>query len=234
MNVSCEWLSRLSFGTSVVALAAAAYTGCQETGLGKEPAGLAPAETPKQAVVGGISPDKLPQLPPEAAPTEAPLKVAEKPAPKADAAESKAAGSKAPAQPAVAVPPAPLEVQRLVVTSGVENREPTPLTALVAGAQPVYAFVELANPADIEREIVLTFEHDSGKTVGFIELKVPAGATRWRTWGKTSQIKAPGHWTAVVSAKGGEELRRGAFDVEAQALEPESAATAEPAVSPES
>ncbi|MBX3181441.1 MAG: DUF2914 domain-containing protein [Polyangiaceae bacterium] len=104
-----------------------------------------------------------------------------------------------------------LKVKRLVVTTAIEEREPRPVTEFKAGTDLVYAFVELANEGD-EQGIVITFER-VGKQVGYVELGVPAKQTRWRTWGRTRNIKQAGDWEAVVRTKGGDELARTRFQV---------------------
>jgi hypothetical protein len=104
-----------------------------------------------------------------------------------------------------------LRVKRLVVTRGVEAREPLATESLLVGV-PVFAFVELQNESDAEAGIVITFERAT-RSVGHIELSVPADTPRWRTWGKTQNIDEPGKWVAVVRAKAGHELARQSFEV---------------------
>jgi hypothetical protein len=106
---------------------------------------------------------------------------------------------------------ADIKVKRLVVTRGVEDREPLPTESLTVGA-PVFAFLELENEGDARGGIVITFEHDR-ESVGHVELSVPADAPRWRTWGRTAMIRSAGEWTAVVKTAEGRELARQAFEV---------------------
>lgn len=106
-----------------------------------------------------------------------------------------------------------LKVRRLVVTTGISGREPVEVSSFSASAEPVFAFVELANFAEDEQGILVTFEHETGKRVGFIELTVPGNKRRWRTWGRTARITAAGDWTAVVSDQSGRELSRQSFSV---------------------
>lgn len=103
-------------------------------------------------------------------------------------------------------------VKRLVIASGVVEREPLALVDAQVD-EPVVAFVELSNKSEQERTIVVTFEHESGKEVGFIELTVPGESPRYRTWGRTRNIKEPGKWDVVVVGKGGQELARESFSV---------------------
>jgi hypothetical protein len=104
------------------------------------------------------------------------------------------------------------EVKRLVIARGVTDREPTPL---VDGHtdEPVTAFLELANETEADTNVLITFEHESGRKVGFIELSVPGSHSRYRTWGRTKHIKTPGTWTAIVSSENGKELAREEFAI---------------------
>jgi hypothetical protein len=107
-----------------------------------------------------------------------------------------------------------LRVKRLIVTHAVEDREPAPVTTLVAGQGKVLAFVELSSRSDADGRIIVSFEHQAGTKVGLVELKVPANSPRWRTWAQTKLIKQPGHWEAVVRTPDGTELSRTGFEVE--------------------
>lgn len=104
------------------------------------------------------------------------------------------------------------EVKRLVVASDVEQREPV---ALQDGKidEPVVAFVEMSNSSTSEVKVVITFEHEGGERVGFIELSVPGRSARYRTWGRTRNIRTPGEWTAIIATATGEELARQTFSV---------------------
>ena len=108
------------------------------------------------------------------------------------------------------------QLKRLVVTTGVEKREPLKVNALLADEKPIYAFMELANESAEDQYVVVTFEReDDLEVVGHIQLKVPAGQPRWRTWGRTRMIKDAGPWVAVVRTPDGHELAREPFDVSA-------------------
>jgi hypothetical protein len=106
-----------------------------------------------------------------------------------------------------------VRVKRLVVTHGVEDREPLSPEPLSTSSGRVVAFVELQNDSDVAETVVVTFESETGQAVGHIELEVPAKSPRWRTWGYTRHVKEAGNWQAVVSKKGGEELTRTQFSV---------------------
>lgn len=103
-------------------------------------------------------------------------------------------------------------VSRLVLASEVKNREPVPLTDAHA-KQPLVAFVEAKNEAAEPTSIVVTFQHESGRTVGFIELEVPGKSPRFRTWARTQNVNEPGTWTAIVRGASGRELGRHSFTV---------------------
>lgn len=108
--------------------------------------------------------------------------------------------------------PGPIRVKRLLVTDRIEAREPVPAKLAVTD-DVIYAFAELENPAADERRIRISFEH-GGKRIGNVPLSVPASHKRFRTWGGTRLIDAPGRWDAVVRADDGTELARASFDVE--------------------
>ncbi len=214
----CAWLSRLAFGGSALALTVSVYSGCQDAMPGKEP--LAKTEQASERS-GGFMPDKLPVVPPAETTAKETAEAKDSSSAAADKTAEVVAAPTKPAVKEVKDLPAtiePLEVKRLVVTTAIEKREPVEVTSFTANAGAVYAFIELANPDSTEQGIVVTFEHESGKRVGFIELSVPADSSRWRTWGRTGQIKKPGKWTAVISDKSGQELSRQDFEVGAETI----------------
>lgn len=105
-------------------------------------------------------------------------------------------------------------VKRLVVTRGIDKREPLAADAIHAGAGPLYAFVELANPTDDARTVEVTFKQDgSSREVGHIKLQVPANKTRWRTWGRTALVDKAGSWSAIVRDASGAEIAHTTFQV---------------------
>jgi len=126
----------------------------------------------------------------------------------------------APETAAAATPDAPatvpteaLQIKRLVVTDRILDREPVADPQLRADGTQVFAFVELSNPGADAQSIEIVFEHESGQQVGFVKLPVPKEKSRWRTWGKTEQIKKTGRWVAKVRSSGGDELMRQDFVV---------------------
>ncbi|MEO6601039.1 MAG: DUF2914 domain-containing protein, partial [Polyangiaceae bacterium] len=107
-----------------------------------------------------------------------------------------------------------LKLKRIVVTHKIENREPVAGDNFSLGNAPVYAFVEFENSAKDARDIRVMFQNEDTKaTVGHVKLSVPAGQTRFRTWGNTRMIRDAGHWVAVVSTVDGVELGRAPFEV---------------------
>ncbi len=106
----------------------------------------------------------------------------------------------------------PAQLKRLVMARDVKEREPV---ALGAGStqEPVVAFLEFQNSGASDLDVMVTFEHESGTRVGFIELRIPAEKPRYRTWGRTRNIKQAGTWTAIVTSDSGQELARQTFTV---------------------
>jgi len=116
-------------------------------------------------------------------------------------------------QPAVSA----LKVERLVVTTGVKDREPVADgDALLANGSAIYAFAELSNPVGESENVRITFERKGGaERVGNVTLPVPGRVARHRTWAVTRFIRAAGVWDAVVWSESGAELGRTSFEVTA-------------------
>ncbi len=132
-----------------------------------------------------------------------------------------------PPRSSVLVAPAPaprtgeLRVRRMQVTSGIEDREPIDHpSSFGPDDERVYAFVELSNPGDAPREIVVTFEHGARAT-GRVTLTVPAHMPRYRTWAWTNGARHAPHdgepesWTAIVRDEAGDEIATSPFLVRA-------------------
>ncbi|MBN2193021.1 MAG: DUF2914 domain-containing protein [Polyangiaceae bacterium] len=120
-----------------------------------------------------------------------------------------------------------LAIARLIVTTGIDRREPVPNPDLRTNA-PVVAFLEVANPRPSAAQIVLTFERPGQDAVGNVPLVIPAGTRRWRTWGESRRIRTPGEWSAVVRTEDGEELGRTRFTVRSPPGSPAASATGQP------
>lgn len=123
--------------------------------------------------------------------------------------------SPAPRDPALAA--SPLAVKRFVIASAVESREPVLAESVSVSTRPLFAFAELENAGDYEQKVRITFELQSesekGKSVGHVELAIPASSARWRTWAKTELVDTPGQWAAVLRDEQGHELARTPFEV---------------------
>lgn len=222
------WSSRVSFGIALAALAGMAYSGCgNRAEHDVRPSAERSPENGTAAVVERVqTPPNSVASPAADTPKTSPPSSQQDPAPQAKIPVVERGGdtpsTKASAEHA-------LVIKRLLVTHAIEDREPVAAEALLAGTTPVFAFVELENPSSDEQKIVITFEHESGKRVGFVELTIPKEQKRWRTWGQTKNIASPGSWTAIVTAPGGAELGRTTFDVgsaPSSAVSPASGAVA--------
>jgi hypothetical protein len=125
------------------------------------------------------------------------------------------ASPSSPRHPALAA--SPLAVKRFVIASAVESREPVLAERVSVSTRPVFAFAELENAGDYEQKVRVTFElqggASKGKSVGHVELAIPASSTRWRTWAKTELVDQPGQWAAVLRDERGHELARTPFEV---------------------
>lgn len=206
-----------------LALALSTYTACQS----RRDAGEVTVDAAvhgERSLTGNQETAPQPALPAPASGA-----AAEAPAAPADAAQAKAAGEAPESpKPQVEVPP---QVRRLVLATDVHNREPVALEGNARAGEPLTAFIELANPVDASATILVTFEHEGGQKVGFVELAVPASSPRYRTWARTRQIRTPGTWHAVVTHKGGEELARQSFTVEAALPAPTAPSAPTPTMS---
>jgi hypothetical protein len=111
-----------------------------------------------------------------------------------------------------------LRVRRLVVSTGVEDREPTGASERFERDEPrLYAFVDLANRGDAtEVEVVFEPENETraAHVTGLVTLEVPAEVGRHRTWAWSRNVHAPGRWSAIVRDLEGHELARTSFVVE--------------------
>ncbi|MFO0708394.1 MAG: hypothetical protein U0353_01070 [Sandaracinus sp.] len=111
-----------------------------------------------------------------------------------------------------------LRVRRLVVSTGVEDREPTGASERFERDEPrLYAFVDLANRGDAtEVEVVFEPENETREAhvTGLVTLEVPAEVGRHRTWAWSRNVHAPGRWSAIVRDLEGHELARTSFVVE--------------------
>lgn len=194
------WLSRASFLISALALVSVGYRAVAQRVLDSEPIAraIAAVSPPLPALAAHASPDNA------GAPTP-PVKV--------EVAGSESLALVPRVQANLKKGLAALRIKRLVVTQAVEDREPVTITDVVDSETPIIAFLEVASGAVDEQQVVVTFEHEEGHSVGLVNLSVPGNKPRWRTWGRTYNIKQDGRWTAVVRDSRGEELGRTKFTV---------------------
>ena len=115
---------------------------------------------------------------------------------------------------AAAAPADAASDKRSVTSDPSVGREPVVMDRLSLSDEPLVAFVELENRSDSSDSVVITFERAGKKSVGHIQLDVPANKARYRTWGKTRQVKEAGTWSVVVRAADGRELARQGFEIE--------------------
>lgn len=184
----------------VVALGLFGCSRSDDARVGKEP--LARKSPVVVVTAGAPTPPAPTATEPKAAPV---IKATPEPAPK----PTKKTGNAS--QPALTGDA--LIVKRLVVTQSIEQREPAAASELTLSDEPLYAFIEVVNPTETAEHVFVTFEQ-AGKSVGHVKLEVPAKSSRWRTWGKTRQVKQPGEWVAVVKTEDGRELSRKSFTLQ--------------------
>lgn len=194
------WLSRASFFISGLALVSVGYRAVAQRVLDSEPIARA------IAAVSPPPPTLSEQVNPHNAGTH-------KSSAKPEVAESDSMALVPRVQANLKKGLAALRIKRLVVTQAVEDREPVTVTDVVDSETPIIAFLEVASGSVEEQQVVVTFEHEEGHSVGLVNLSVPGNKPRWRTWGRTYNIKQDGRWTAVVRDSQGEELGRTKFTV---------------------
>lgn len=109
-----------------------------------------------------------------------------------------------------------LDVRRVAVARAIEAREPVdPATTFAAEDAKLYAHFELTNREGTEeRHPMVVFIGPDGQDRGLIELDVPAGAPRWRTWAYSRNVKAPGEWRVELRDEDGRVLTDHEFTIE--------------------
>lgn len=107
-----------------------------------------------------------------------------------------------------------VEVARLVVATGVSEREPVGAATEFSLAQTthLYAFVEVLNARAEPTEITVSWIDGSGEALKPYVLQIGAGK-RWRTWVKVAAPKQPGTWSVAVSDSSGLELATTPFTI---------------------
>lgn len=127
--------------------------------------------------------------------------------------DPKTAGAPTSPNPAIAEQPASLEVKRFVVTSAIDNREPTTTGETLKLGEPVFAFAELVAGKGAAARVEVVFEHEGGRKVGHAQLEIPADKPRWRTWAQSRNVNKLGQWSAVLLDGERNELARVKFEV---------------------
>lgn len=112
-----------------------------------------------------------------------------------------------------------IEVRRILATTAIENREPVDPRELFALEEleesgRIYAFFDVRNDSDVDAHLNAVFISPTGQGHGQVELTIPAGARRWRTWAFTRAL-ATGTWDVELRAADGTVLAERRFGVEA-------------------
>jgi hypothetical protein len=116
---------------------------------------------------------------------------------------------RAAAQPAAAG--APFTIARLVLCTGLENREPVGAAeAFPASAGKVYCFIEARDVA-AESTLTVAWKLD-GTEIGRTDLVLKASA-RWRTNAWKTVSGRPGAWEVLLLDSAGKEIQTAAFQV---------------------
>ena len=106
-------------------------------------------------------------------------------------------------------------LRRLITAPEIENREPVASGSLFGyHGEPVYAFMDIQNENDYERELTVNFIGPNGEVRGGVKVSVPANVPRWRTWAFTKHANAPGTWRVEVRSEDATLLGSLFFDVE--------------------
>jgi Protein of unknown function (DUF2914) len=110
---------------------------------------------------------------------------------------------------------AEVKVERFVLATGVEQREPTGETDVFdTGTGKIFAFVQLANESAPYAFEVHWEKIDGPKSRYGVKLEVPT-ASRFRTWAWTRIRRSPGEYRAVLRTPEGEEIASREFTIEA-------------------
>ncbi|MET0342428.1 MAG: hypothetical protein ABW252_15595 [Polyangiales bacterium] len=111
--------------------------------------------------------------------------------------------------------PAEVKVERFVLATSVENREPKGESEVFyTDTDKIFAFVHLANDKEPYSVKVHWEQADGPPSPYGVALTVPT-ASRHRTWAFTRIKRAPGRYHAVLRTLAGEEIARREFLVEA-------------------
>lgn len=107
-----------------------------------------------------------------------------------------------------------ITIHRLITAAEVEGREPLAASAVFGHhEEKVYAFLDLSNESSEAKTLAVFFVGPSGKVNGGVELTVPAGVPRWRTWAYTRFVDEVGLWRVEVRSPAGVLLGALPFEV---------------------
>ena len=110
-------------------------------------------------------------------------------------------------------PVSELKVTRLLVGTGVSEREPVGVASsfTTGAAAKLLAFVEVENPKAEAKTVELAWiDLATGKERGHYALAIGA-SKRWRTWGRSAAPKKAGEFAVVLRDENGIELARTPF-----------------------
>ncbi len=110
--------------------------------------------------------------------------------------------------------PNAVRVDRFVLTSGIEAREPVDALDVFSESEDgIYAFLQLSNEGGLPTEVQVHFEKADDPALPYgIALDVPS-APRWRTWAVTRIPREPGLYRAVVRTTDGVDLATRSFEI---------------------
>jgi len=187
-----------SIAVAIVALVAGLLVGCGSEAEAAEVAGGGMVSEPEAGAEAGAEPGAEPGA---EADSEAEAESGAEAGAEAESDSEGARGS--------------IGLARLVVAGGVEGREPVEAGAsFPRDGGPLYAFLEARNPTSEPLELEVAFEGPDGRSLGRIDLRIPASVPRWRTWARTRRIGDPGDWRVIVRTTEGEVVGQTPFRIE--------------------
>lgn len=108
-----------------------------------------------------------------------------------------------------------VSLRRLITAPEIESREPVAAGSLFGHyGEPIYAFMDVKNQNEYERELTVNFIGPNGEVRGGVKVMIPANVPRWRTWAFTKHANAPGTWRVEVRSEDASLLGTLLFDVE--------------------
>ena len=107
-----------------------------------------------------------------------------------------------------------VQLERFVLSRGVEDREPTePEDVFTTDDERIYAFMHLANQDGEPYQLTVHFEPVEGPSNPYgVTLNVESSA-RWRTWAFTRIKREPGMYRCVIRNADGDEVAQRVFEI---------------------